>query len=255
MLLLMAMKSVKYKTIGVLGGMGPAASWYFEKVLMDLNTAAVVDQDYPTVIHFSNSQIPGRIDALLGKGISPVSEIISSFEKLRVMGADFGVMICNTAHIYWEEILKGTTLPLLHLPVETGVALSSTHPKLKKILLLATKQTIEFGIYREPLINNGIEIILPDQEGQSIVSEAIFNLSYGIKATRTRVSEKAKADLRSVVEEVAKTKEIDCALCGCTEISMALGQEPIGEIKVIDALHLLARKCLSEAGVESIEAD
>jgi aspartate racemase len=57
------------KVIGILGGMGPEATLdCFEKIIR--NTPAAKDQDHLRVIIDSNSKVPDRTAAILGKGAS-----------------------------------------------------------------------------------------------------------------------------------------------------------------------------------------
>ena len=70
-----------YKTIGIIGGMGPLAAVDFERKLLTLAGGAS-DQDYPVIINYNNSRIPDRTRALLDMGSNPVSELVVTAEKL-----------------------------------------------------------------------------------------------------------------------------------------------------------------------------
>ena len=85
------------KIIGIVGGMGPEATAdLFMKIIKA--TPAEKDQDHLRVIIDNNTNIPDRTKAILGQGVSPVTEIKSTVSKLMHAGADILVMPCNTAH-------------------------------------------------------------------------------------------------------------------------------------------------------------
>ena len=56
--------------LGVLGGMGPAASAEFMRLLAE-KAPAERDQEHPRVILYSDSMIPNRTAFLEGKGEDP----------------------------------------------------------------------------------------------------------------------------------------------------------------------------------------
>ena len=58
------------KTLGVLGGMGPAATADFLRVLAE-RTPAGTDQEHPRMIVYSHTITPDRTTFLLGKGPDP----------------------------------------------------------------------------------------------------------------------------------------------------------------------------------------
>ena len=62
------------KTLGVLGGMGPAAAADFMRVLAE-RTPATKDQEHPRTILYSHTAIPDRTSFLLGKGPDPTEYI------------------------------------------------------------------------------------------------------------------------------------------------------------------------------------
>ena len=85
------------KTIGILGGMGPAATAdLFTKIIN--NTEAGCDQEHLHVIIDSNTNIPDRTEALIHGGADPTEQMTQSARRLAEAGAELIVMPCNTAH-------------------------------------------------------------------------------------------------------------------------------------------------------------
>ena len=69
------------KMIGVLGGMGPAATAdFYQKIIRA--TPAKADQDHLKVLIFSNPQVPDRTAAIRGEGPDPLPVLVASAEVL-----------------------------------------------------------------------------------------------------------------------------------------------------------------------------
>ena len=62
------------KKLGVLGGMGPAASADFLRILAE-RAPATIDQEQPIVYVISDPQIPDRTCAIFGRGSDPSARI------------------------------------------------------------------------------------------------------------------------------------------------------------------------------------
>ncbi len=59
--------------IGVLGGMGPAASCLFYKMVTE-KTEAYKDQDHINMLIYSDASMPDRTEAILGKHVNEVAD-------------------------------------------------------------------------------------------------------------------------------------------------------------------------------------
>lgn len=69
------------KVLGILGGMGPAASADFLRLLTAYSPACC-DQEQPQAILYSKTVIPNRTFFLLGEGPDPPPALIDGLEKL-----------------------------------------------------------------------------------------------------------------------------------------------------------------------------
>ncbi len=104
--------------IGVLGGMGPAATVdLFNKFVTF--TAAQRDQEHIPLIISSIPDIPDRTDALMHHGHSPLPAMRDYMHKLEDAGAECIVIPCNTAHFWFNELKECCHTELLSI-VETS---------------------------------------------------------------------------------------------------------------------------------------
>ena len=83
--------------LGVLGGMGPAATVRFLSLLVEL-TPATADQDHiPMLVTFAPA-VPDRSSAIAGRGESPLSALLFEIERLNRATVDVVCIPCNSAH-------------------------------------------------------------------------------------------------------------------------------------------------------------
>ena len=134
---------VMYKIIGVIGGMGPAATADLLNKITDV-TDAKNDQEHVRVIIDSNINIPDRTEAILHGGADPLPELKASAELLEKAGADMIIIACNTAHYYLPELQESTPLPIISMPAETARLLKEKG--VKKAAVLATDGTVKSSI-------------------------------------------------------------------------------------------------------------
>lgn len=227
-----------YKTIGIIGGMGPLATYDLAEKILD-NTVADCDQDNIPVIIDCNTRIADRTEAILHGGADPRPEMKKSAVRLQNAGADVLIMGCNTAHYFYDDVCEGISVPVLHMPRETAKRLAEMG--IKKAGVLATDGTCQSGVYEDALRKEGIEPVYPSAEKQKIIMSLIYD---HVKAGRLDLSD---IDVGAVIEEM-QTEGAEILILGCTELPIAF--EIIGEedLPVIDPTDVLARAAVSFAG-------
>ncbi|WP_186164627.1 aspartate/glutamate racemase family protein [Burkholderia gladioli] len=233
--------------IGILGGMGPHAGALLVERLTALHHAARRDQDHPRVLLYSNSQIPNRVDAILGRGPSPVPEIAESLDLLARCGAQFAAIACNTAHVFLDEIRSRATLPVIDMIAATSERLAQLG--LHRVALLATEGTVASGLYQHPLEAAGIEVVVPDAAGQALVSAAIYDPLRGIKASASPLDSRMLGELARVSETLLEGDRAQALLIACTDLSIAYRHPLLAGLPSLDALDELAHACLERVGI------
>ena len=101
-------------TIGILGGMGPYATNYFLKRILDL-TPVELDKDHFHTIIDNNVKIPSRTRAVKYNEQSPVDEIVHSINNLGKIGCSFVMLPCNSAHYFYDEVSEEIEIPWLNM--------------------------------------------------------------------------------------------------------------------------------------------
>ncbi len=123
--------------IGVVGGVGPAATTDFMGKVV-ANTHASKDQDHIKMLVEQNPQIPDRTENIIGNGIDPSIALYSVCKKLEQGGANIVAIPCNTAHAYVERIQRNLSIPIVNMLRETVNHITTNYPDVKTVGLLAT---------------------------------------------------------------------------------------------------------------------
>lgn len=223
--------------LGILGGMGPAATCDFFRKIIDC-TDAKSDKEHLHIVIDNNTQIPDRTDFICGFGEDPRVEMIRSALKLEAMGADYIAMPCNTAHYFYDDIKKYTKAKMIHMIRETAVYLKNNDGGCKGYLLLATDGTYRAGIYKEIFNRFNLKLIEPEDSDR----QTVMGWIYGVKSSKYDVSANKFVNL---VNKYGSENDISLIL-GCTELPLLA--EAIGVSRqYIDPVSILAKRCVDIA--------
>jgi aspartate racemase len=230
------------KVIGILGGMGPAATAdFYHKIIRA--TPAKVDQDHFKVLIYSNPQIPDRTAAIQGEGPDPLPALVASAEVLVNAGADFLTIPCITAHYFYDRLQQAVRVPILHIIGETVTALAAEHPDVHRLGLLATSGTLRSRLFESYFEPRGFTLLTPDPDIQaSLVMEAIYAVKSGDDS----------AGPRRLIREAAAhliTRGAKAVCAGCTEVPLIL-QEGDVPVPVVDPTWVLAQAAVRVALAE-----
>jgi aspartate racemase len=148
------------KTVGILGGMGPAATVdLFDRIVQ--TTPARTDQEHLPILIVNDPNIPDRTQAILYGGPDPLPAMRHGLDMLVGMGAELLAMPCNTAHYYWPELQAGLDVPLVNMVDETVRAIRRSHPGIQQVGILATSSTLAVRLFQEVLEREGLEPVEP----------------------------------------------------------------------------------------------
>ena len=232
------------KTLGIIGGMGPAATCDLMQKIIDL-TDADRDQDHIHVIADVNTNIPDRTAAILRGGADPVPELVRSARRLQEAGAELLLMPCNTAHYFYPAVADSVVIPVLHMPGLTASVLREAG--VKKAAVLATDGTIQSGVYARVLEGEGIEPIVPRPAHQAEIMRLIYD---GVKSRKVPLTEipveEILADLRA--------RGAEKFLLACTELPIAFQALGLRE-DCLDPTRVLAFAAVRAAGAGTTAPD
>lgn len=232
------------KTLGILGGMGPAATCDLMEEIIAL-TAAGRDQDHIHVIADVDTNIPDRTAAILHGGPDPAPEMIRCAARLRAAGADILLMPCNTAHYFYDRVAAAVDIPVLHMPRLTAAVLRDAG--VKRTAVLATDGTVQSGVYGDALAAAGVEAVYPAPEHQDLIMRLIYD---GVKGRRIPLADIPAGDILAALRERGAEK----FLLACTELPIAFRALGLTE-DCLDPTRVLAFEAVHSAGAATTAAD
>ena len=221
------------KTLGVLGGMGPAAAAEFLRLMAE-RAPVSKDQEHAPLYLLSDPGVPDRSSAILGVGEDPAERLKKNLLTLAGWGADLLAVPCNTAHFFIDRFRGELPVPFVHIIEETVKAASAMSPA--GAWLLATRGTMDSGLYQRRAKETGYTFYEPAMDVQEQVQESI-NL---VKSNRKA---EGGALLRAVVLKL--WEERDLPVCAaCTELPLAYDASGLPGEKTVSSLQALCDACL-----------
>lgn len=222
--------------IGVLGGMGPAATVDFLAKLVRL-TPAERDQDHVPVVVLSDPRVPDRVGPILeGRGPSPLPALCAGIRTLEEAGAACIAIPCHTAHFWYDQMAETARVPILHI-ADAALAELARRGAAGPVGLLATAATLKAGFYQRRLDAAGYATTVPEPE---IMATCVLPAIALVK--RNRAADAAPLLARAVDHLVAHGA--GSVLLACTELPLAMAAEPTPAV-CIDATEALARACIA----------
>ncbi len=221
------------KTLGILGGMGPAASSEFCR-LMAVKAPAQIDQHHPIMCMLSDPQIPDRVAGINGTGEDPTERLKKCLLTLSEWGSDYLTVPCNTAHVFIDRFRDQLPKPLIHIVEATISATQAKSPE--GAWLLATTGTCRSGLYQGYAKKMGYSYLEVDDAMQQRVQACVVE----VKANRMK---EAGAAMRSIVEDLWKIKNLPVTTA-CTELPLAYDASCLPEDRSVSSLGALSDACL-----------
>jgi aspartate racemase len=227
--------------VGILGGMGPAATADFYNKLIAV-TPAATDQEHLRVIVWADPSVPDRSLAITGDGEDPTPQLIAGARQLARAGASFYVVACNGAHAFLPRVRQEVDLEYLSI-IEVTADYVSSLPYARHAGLLATDATLQSDLYQSALCKAGVTPVVPSADDQRTVMETIYAVKAG------RLHQDQRAALADVAARMVDSGA-DVVIAACTEIPLAIADDEI-PCQLIDPAHLLANRVVQEAAARS----
>ena len=226
--------SEAFRTAGVLGGMGPAATVDFMARVLALTDAAD-DQHHVRLLVDQNPRVPNRQDALLRNAQSPGPVLARMAQNLESIGADFIVMPCNTAHAFQDDIIAAIDVPFVSIVDVTLAAL----PEDACAGLLTTRGCLDAGVYQPALAARGIDHRLPTSDEADVLTDISFDVKAGNRG------DDVAARLREVCAQLTG-RGATVLVAACTELPLVLAAGVVG-VPVVSSTDELAKKTVKLA--------
>ncbi|MGO1592634.1 MAG: aspartate/glutamate racemase family protein [Ancrocorticia sp.] len=239
-------------TLGILGGMGPAATAEFLREFT-LQTPADRDQDHFPSISLSDPTVPDRTEAILagpGEAREKVAaQLRADCEKLISWGAAAIACPCNTAHYFLRQFQDELSVPIVDIIDATAdQAFSRAHQSqtasesfgAPTAWLTSTRGTMRTGLYQDAAAARGLELLVPE--------DSYFDeFSAIIALVKSGDMDEAGARWREVYGDLTGQHDIPI-LTACTELPLAHAASGLPGKNEVSSLKSLAYSTLKTLG-------
>ena len=235
------------KTIGIMGGMGPAATVDLMSRIISM-TDACSDQEHIPMIVDNDTRIPDRTEAILGRGESCAPEMLASARRLEAAGADFIVIACHAAHCFVDEIKDKIGIPILEMPEETAKLLKLDG--VDKAAVLATDGTVRSGLFGHALERMGILTVYPDEEQQKMVMSLVYDY---VKKGASDIPDSFREGMQNLIGDLGK-QGAEVLILASTEFPIAFSLMGLRSDAFVDPTIILAKAAIRMAGASVRES-
>lgn len=226
------------KTIGLIGGTTCVSTLEYYRLINEetnkklggLNAAKCIlySFNYADIDQLNKSEDQGEITRL----------VINTTKKLEKVSADCLVLCANTMHMYTDELLKNTTLPLIH--IADAAAAEIKKQGLTQIGLLGTRWTMEKDFYIRRLADTGLKTIVPEKPEREFIHESIME-----EFAKEIFLEETKVKFLKIINDLEQ-KGAQGIVLGCTEIPLLIKQTDV-RLPIFNTLELHAKAAVEFA--------
>jgi len=232
------------KKIGLVGGMTPESTLAYYRAIIDLGRASWDDPlRNPVVLIYSLDLSEIAAHQNVGEESSVVRILVDVLERLRVAGAELGALTANTPHVYFDRIAAGTRLPLVSI---VDIARERARELgVRRALLLGTNATMTAAMYPEAFTEEGIDIVVPNEEERQFLNRSIYeDLAVGA------VTAELRGRFLDLCRRHLDDSGVDAILMACTEIPLVLKDGDL-PVPLIDTARCHAEAIFRRAGGRS----
>lgn len=230
------------KTIGLLGGTGWSSTIGYYKLLNEMVNQRL--GGYHSARILLKSIDYNEIMSNYGKDHDKIGQILQhELSELIGLNPDSIMICCNSLHKYYDMIKDdlNLTIPIFHA-VDLVVQHIRDH-RYKKVLLLATKFTMEDGFFAKKLEQSGTVVAIPNQEERDEMQRIHDKLMQDV------VNEEFRNYFRDLI---IRYQMFDAVVLGCTEYPLLVDKDN-SALPIIDPVYLQTMSAVDYAleGYES----
>jgi len=214
------------KKVGILGGMSYESTIKYYDLILQKYYERYQDFHYPEILIYSLN-FQKVIDYEMGDDESTyIDYLMIGINSLQNGGVDFIIMAANSPHAVYDKLVQRSQVPILSIVEAT--AKKAQQEKLRKLLLLGIKFTMQSSFYPEYFAKSGMEVITPSDSEQDVINEIIFDELVIGKLTK---------ESKNMLLKIVNAYEVDAVILGCTELPLILQQNDT-DVILLDTVEL-----------------
>ena len=208
------------KTIGIIGGLSWESTLVYYKIMNEYAKEKLGGYHSAKIILYSFDFSEVHFLQVKKEWEKLADVLIDVAKRLQKSGADFLVIASNTTHMFFNDIKKSISIPVLHIADATAATIKDKG--LKRVGLLGTKLTMEKDFYIRRLESkHGIKTIVPGKKDRDVINNIIFN-----ELVLGRIKESSREKLIAIIESLVK-RGAEGIILGCTEIPLLIKQNDV----------------------------
>ena len=208
------------KTIGIIGGLSWESTLVYYKIMNEYAKEKLGGYHSAKIILYSFDFSEVHFLQVKKEWEKLADVLIDVAKRLQKSGADFLVIASNTTHMFFNDIKKSISIPVLHIADATAATIKDKG--LKRVGLLGTKLTMEKDFYIKRLESkHGIKTIVPGKKDRDVINNIIFN-----ELVLGRIKESSREKLIAIIESLVK-RGAEGIILGCTEIPLLIKQNDV----------------------------
>jgi aspartate racemase len=185
------------RTAGMIGGLGPESTIDYYRSIIARYRERKPDGGSPHILINSLDVDKGIAMLDAGRLDALADYLASGLEPLVRGGADFAFIAANTPHLVFDELQRGSPIPLISIVRAT--AGRATTLGLKRVGLFGTGFTMRASFYPEEFHRAGIALVIPTEQERAEIHriylgellknqflpesrDAILNIAHRMKA-------------------------------------------------------------------------
>lgn len=205
------------KRIGLIGGLSPESTvHYYEFLCRDYNRR-FGELNFPEIT-LQSLNLQTLVPLFKQNDWDGVATILlDALHRLKQGGAEFAAILANTPHNAYERLRDCSPLHIVTIMDATAAAL--VHDSRRRVALLGTKPTMEFGFFQKHFQDRSIETLVPEPRHRSELDRIVWEeLSHGRVQPESR--ELARTVTGNLVDQGA-----EAVVLGCTELGLLVRPE------------------------------
>jgi aspartate racemase len=203
--------------IGLIGGLSPESTAHYYEIICREYNRKFGQLNFPEMtIESLNLQTLIRLFEV-NDWDSVGKVLLNAADRLQKAGADFAAILANTPHNAYGLIRDKSPLPIVTIMDATAAALVADDRK--RVGLLGTRPTMEYGFFQKHFQSRGINTLVPGESDRRELDRIIWEeLSHGV------VKPESRAKAQSIIRDLAKDSA-EAIVLGCTELCLLIKPE------------------------------
>lgn len=223
------------KTLGIIGGIGPESTMeYYRRIVLALGE----QENAPSVLinSINLKRMLGMVAA--GNMVALTEYLLDEVQKLAKAGADLGLLAANTPHVVFDDLCKGSPIPLVSIVEATCDAVRAM--RLKRVGLIGTRFTMQGHFYSDVFSRERIALVAPGADDQAFIHEKYMTeLVQGVYLPATRDA------LLAIVDRMSEGKAIQGLILGGTELPLILTDQSYRGIPMLNTTKIHVESALA----------